>query len=87
MYSKAKRSSVELVEQITNSYGRDLTLVNYTQGVGIYGHLLIAEQLNSISEVGRELDSALSQGPLSVENPFGENPTGCLLYTSPSPRD
>ena len=82
LYSKAKRSSVELVEQITNSYGRDLTLVNYTQGVGIYGHILIAEQLNSISEVGRELDSALSQGPLSVENPFGENPTGANLASS-----
>ena len=77
-----KRNLAQVIQDLASSYGQNLTLVNYTQGVGIYSHLIISEHLNDIGSISTELDKVLSTGPLSAENPFGDNPTGANLASS-----
>ena len=54
-------------------------------GGGVGGSKATAEEMLRVKQIVLELDGAISRLPLERRKGGGGN--GCLLYTSPSPRD
>tara|TARA_A100001037_G_scaffold305991_1_gene348504 strand:+ start:18645 stop:20132 length:1488 start_codon:yes stop_codon:yes gene_type:complete len=79
---KLKRTPQELAKDLMKVYGNDLTLVNYTQGVGVYACLHIAQQMEGPNNIAKELDQMLSNSPLGEQKPFGVDPTGANLASA-----
>lgn len=80
--SKINRNPLDVIKHLTDVYGQDLTLVNYTQGVGIYARLSIANLQGQAKEVISQMESFISKGPLAQANPFGDTPTGANLAST-----
>jgi len=80
--SKMSRTLVQVITDLSSIYGQHLNLINYTQGVGIYGRLSISESLGQTSEVSKAIDNAITDSPLNKPNPFGDSPTGANLAST-----
>ena len=82
-------------------YGRkdfeNMTSKKYEYVKGLNGHSEIALYVDTFEEVDLEYKNAINKGATAVLDPTTEpwgqrtcyiaDPEGCLLYTSPSPRD